>query len=70
MQIEILAALVQVTQASEERKAPHEKCSPLYTEDFNASQKIMDSVEDDHEKLSDGSESYDDAHHEEETKRH
>ena len=30
----------------------------------------MDSVEDDQEKLSDGSESYDDAHREEETKKH
>ena len=68
MQIEILAALVQVTQLTEERKSNLEN---LYTEDFNASEKIMNSIEDDQETLLErSSEFMDDAHHEELTQRH
>ena len=52
MQIEILAALVQVTPPSEDQKEREVISSPLFTEDYNASQKIMNSVEDDPEILS------------------
>ena len=60
VQLEILAALVQVTnQPAEVSKAHGQRSCSIYTEDCNASQKIMITDEEDGEKLSDLSKSDD-----------
>ena len=54
--MEILAALVQVPMSTEENKnVEEEKFSPQHTEDFNASQKLLESLEFDNELLTESS---------------